>query len=316
MSLRVGVCGTLLKFEILLENKHMDTNELCDKSTDNADNEAELRTMSGQGFNQGEQVVTGKVWKAVQFRSRDEAIQSLCRVVFGADPVFPDTPAPSPANGYGGQVERIRVAAYTEPQIQAFCRSHMIPRRNVARIRTVRDLHGWRPGLLLLLPSWWLGTDSDTVPFARERGWTIAEVTEEEVLNGPTPPAERPTPESDEAWGRFVGKGDATMLYQRMQKLERERDEARKSAVCIHDGTAASAHGWALKFSEAKQQCDRLAEALRDLLAEYDDRKNQFGDSPLWIKHEEVEVIEECHAMLAEMRAVKETPNTPVQPPQ
>lgn len=37
-------------------------------------------------------------------------------------------------------------------------------------------------------------------------------------------PAERPTPDSDEAWGRFVGKGDATMLYYRMQKLERERD--------------------------------------------------------------------------------------------
>lgn len=36
------------------------------------------------------------------------------------------------------------------------------------------------------------------------------------------------TPESDAAWNRFVGKGDATMLYYRMQQMERERDAARE----------------------------------------------------------------------------------------
>jgi hypothetical protein len=44
----------LRKFEILIENKHMDTNEICDESTGNADNEAGLRTMSGQEINQRE----------------------------------------------------------------------------------------------------------------------------------------------------------------------------------------------------------------------------------------------------------------------
>lgn len=49
MSLTVEVCCPLHKIEILLDNKHMTTNENDIDMTGNADNRSELRTQSGQG---------------------------------------------------------------------------------------------------------------------------------------------------------------------------------------------------------------------------------------------------------------------------
>lgn len=49
------------------------------------------------------------------------------------------------------------------------------------------------------------------------------------------------------------------------RNLERQLAEVRQSAVCIHEGIAASAHGWALKYSEMREQRDMLAVALREI---------------------------------------------------
>lgn len=95
MSLTVRPRGELRKFEILLENKHMNTDHTQQASTPDADICGELRTKSGQGINQGEQA-TGKLSMSVAFRSRDEAIERLCMKVFGAIPVYPDPVPPTP----------------------------------------------------------------------------------------------------------------------------------------------------------------------------------------------------------------------------
>lgn len=126
-----------------------------------------------------------------------------------------------PLRTKSGQGERLKVAAHTEEQIRAFCRSHMLPRQNVVRIRKARDLYGWRPKVLLLLPSWWLGTDSDAVYHAKDRGWKTAEVTEDEVLNGPTQPPPAPV---EETKTRAVGKSWVdTQLVEEIAKDIEER---------------------------------------------------------------------------------------------
>lgn len=91
-------------------------------------------------------------------------------------------------------------------------------------------------------------------------------------------------------------------LAEALEKLE----NTRKQRDSCHNGWGndiqkylAEIRRAEVMLNEAVEQRDSLAEALRELMAEYDDRKNQFGDSPLWDKHEDVDVIDKCHAMLA-----------------
>jgi len=199
-----------------------------------------------------------------------------------------------------GPDERLKVAAYTEEQILAFCRSHEIPRRNVARIRRPDDLYGWRTSRLLLLPSWWLGTNSDTVPAARERGWETVEVTEDEVLNGPKPeqpapapcphcvqgyvqesgfgrcnhcnPAPSATPRTDEVWAKHQGSTaeffEAVVIHART--LERELAEA----IAARKQSAAE---WADQVANADQRVSRMKrerDEARELIAVKDQSIN------------------------------------------
>lgn len=97
------------------------------------------------------------------------------------------TPENNDSQTQSGYDDKIKVAAHSEQQVRIYCRSHMLQRQHVVRIHQPNDLHGWRSTRLLLLPSWRLGTDYSTVQAAMERGWEIAEVTEHELLNGPTP---------------------------------------------------------------------------------------------------------------------------------
>ena len=83
MSLTARVPGTLQKIANLLENKHMNDTNHHQTSTPDAENTGELRTQCGPE-------ATGKVHKSIQFSSRDAAIESLCKVVFGGSPVYPD----------------------------------------------------------------------------------------------------------------------------------------------------------------------------------------------------------------------------------
>ena len=46
-----------------------------------------------------------------------------------------------------------------------------------------------------------------------------------------------------------------------------------------------------------------IIEAMRDLLAEYDDRAAQFGDDYLWQKHEDKDTIETARTFIAEYDA-------------
>ena len=41
-----------------------------------------------------------------------------------------------------------------------------------------------------------------------------------------------------------------------------------------------------------------LRSCLNMLMEEYDDRKSQFGDYPLWVKHEDTKLIEWCKKVL------------------
>lgn len=88
----------LRKIENLLENKHMNTPSDDTNMTGNADCDA-LRTKSGQGTSHGENF-------SIRFRTRDAAIESLCRRVFGAFPIYAEdtvkeqsTKQPKPNHG-------------------------------------------------------------------------------------------------------------------------------------------------------------------------------------------------------------------------
>jgi hypothetical protein len=266
----------LRKIENQLDNKHMNEHHHHQTSTPDADICGELRTMSG-----------------------------------------PD--------------ERLKVAAYTLKQIWTFCRSHTIPFQRVAWIRRPDHLHGWRSKRLLLLPLWRRNTEEGTIPAARAQGWEIVEVTEDEVLNGPKPDQPAPAPDvvgqaklievrnllgkiidTPEDWD-WDWRTDARELHADLcEMLKPDQPNPAPSVTPRVDAEHARfpMGGFTLDFcremecelAEAREQRDRLAVALKNLMAEYDDRKNQFGDSPLWTKHEEVEVIEEGHAMIAEMR--------------
>ena len=56
------------------------------------------------------------------------------------------------------------------------------------------------------------------------------------------------------------------------------------------------------ELAEAKEQRDRLAEALEGLMDEYIDRKAQWGNEYLWDKHECVEVIQAAQKALAAVK--------------
>jgi hypothetical protein len=59
------------------------------------------------------------------------------------------------------------------------------------------------------------------------------------------------------------------LSHPNMKLLLEERNEARTSSVCTHGTTTASAQGWALKHEAVTEQRDRLAEALRIVMADY-----------------------------------------------
>jgi hypothetical protein len=59
-------------------------------------------------------------------------------------------------------------------------------------------------------------------------------------------------------------KAEAEGLCELLNKLERERDEARAVLVYEQGGIHATAGGWAAKYAEAIEQRDRLAEELKE----------------------------------------------------
>jgi len=61
-------------------------------------------------------------------------------------------------------------------------------------------------------------------------------------------------------------------------------------------------HNLRRELAEAKEQRDRLAEALEGLMDEYIDRKAQWGNEYLWDKHECVEVIQAAQKALAAVK--------------
>ena len=44
----------------------------------------------------------------------------------------------------------------------------------------------------------------------------------------------------------------------------------------------------------------KMLEALKGLLAEYEDQRDQFGNDPLWQKHSDIEAVEEARRAIHE----------------
>lgn len=59
--------------------------------------------------------------------------------------------------------------------------------------------------------------------------------------------------------------GETHPLGRLIEMLEHELAEVKKAAVCIHNGKAASAEGWALLYDDAIEQRDALAACLNHL---------------------------------------------------
>ena len=84
------------------------------------------------------------------------------------------------------------------------------------------------------------------------------------------------TPETDaQTWAGHCGDGDwGKVVYAHWaQKLERERDEARRD--------------------------------LSDLMEEYEDRRNQWGDEYLWDRHEDSMLIDDIHRRIISLENAK-----------
>jgi hypothetical protein len=72
-------------------------------------------------------------------------------------------------------------------------------------------------------------------------------------------------------------KAEAEGLCELLNKLERDRDEARAVLVYEQGGIHATAGGWAAKYAEAIEQRDRLAEVAQAVWDRW--------ETPLWKDH-------------------------------
>ena len=239
MSLTAAPCGMLREFENLLENKHMDTNELCDQSTGDADNGAESRTMGGQATDprdlhercmelalQFYERANLRPWNrdAALYRFRIDpdnhrAVMDIARrILVELEPL----PAPTRLEQFKQELDS-KLAAMTDDEIKA-------------------DFAA-------------MGCPVET-----------------------TPPAERPTPITDAATfviprhgANGTGSRVAVVHYQVARDLERQLDVFRDGADAMHRVAAAcqcpakDAEIAILKgqLAEARERGDRLAEALR-----------------------------------------------------
>ena len=103
---------------------------------------------------------------------------------------------------------------------------------------------------------------------------------------------ERPTPETDAKWhaGHFVSE---TMAREYAEKLERERDEARKHLRDANRGAQVNARinqSMAGKLNEARQQLEAMREAVV-----------QLRDS-LEVGKDSVETWDWCNTTLAKLQ--------------
>lgn len=260
MSLTASLRGGLRKFEILLENKHMSTNDTQQASTPDADICGGLRTMSGQ-----------TECPNCGGRASERPWCDLCQ---GRGTI---------RKGGPHDIMRLKV---TPPAPAEQC----------------RECNGTGEAAL----------NSGTL-------WPCR------LCNGTgmkTPPAERPTPITDDVLKAIVratrgrvGKAEIDhiaedLLNTRRQLAEarekvitvsddlaRQLAEARKSSVCLHEGIAASAHGWALKYSEAREQRDRLVACLSHLRERDWFRKGTTGPVTCTLNAEQVRAAFHPHSM-------------------
>ena len=81
--------------------------------------------------------------------------------------------------------------------------------------------------------------------------------------------------------------------------------ECRQLKDCVEverESAVPSTHGLA----------SQLAEALKELLEEYDDRAAQFGSDYLWQKHEDVTIIEFARNALKNYEAERQESGAPI----
>lgn len=157
-----------------------------------------------------------------------------------------ETPTPESGESRTMSGQKILVACHTGNQLIAYCRSHNINIGDVVRIRRDDHARGWRDRTIILLPDWWMGTEHGLIPRLEQCGWKTVEVSEQEVIHGPTDhpaPAqsEIPTPRTDAAFDGIyqppwrVGLGNLVKLLRFARTLERELAEAREQRDRLAD---------------------------------------------------------------------------------